>query len=450
MVDRSKHIVVTVHGIRTFGQWQQRLEMLFKDSPEIAFYHFRFGYFSIAAFVFPLTRWLLVSRFRRELRAVVQRHQPLHLDIVGHSFGTHLIAWALRGLRDDEDIRVRTLILSGSVLRADHYWADLIPSRIGRVVNDCGIEDSVLLLSQFVVPLTGMAGRVGFVGMNGPEFVNRYSTFGHSGYFQDADGKPSDDYMRANWVPLLSSDSPARDFDARTSPNAWRGVVMWISNNFEPIKLLVLTLPLLIFSIVIGALYIKAEATNRRLAAVATLAEGMKYKDTLPDAARPLLDTIQHALFSGFERTAILWVDDNPPNNYAEQAEMEKFGLCFARARTTDEAVRILVANPGVFSVVLSDFARDRDPKAGYGLLDEMQAKKIDVPLIYYVARFTQAQVDDAKRRGARAEVNWTIDLLSEVIDILPPEAKAPSDLELVTQWIRGCSGLWLKPTGSP
>ena len=36
---------------------------------------------------------------------------------------------------------------------------------LGRVVNECGWDDSVLLLCQFAALMLGMAGRVGFQGM---------------------------------------------------------------------------------------------------------------------------------------------------------------------------------------------------------------------------------------------------------------------------------------------
>src|SRR5258707_15621234 len=77
-----------------------------------------------------------------------------------------------------------------------------------------------VLASQFFVLFTGMAGRAGFIGMNGPEIKNRYSEFGHSGYFQDNAGTVSDEYMRVNWLPLLTSDAPIREFDSRKAPTA--------------------------------------------------------------------------------------------------------------------------------------------------------------------------------------------------------------------------------------
>lgn len=112
--------------------------------------------------------------------------------------------------------KVHTLILCGSVLRSTFYWADLVPGRVGRVVNDCGERDGELIMSQLCVLMTGMAGRTGFVGMEGEGFANRHSDFGHGGYFHDANGRPDDAYMRQNWLPLLTTDPHTRSTHGAT------------------------------------------------------------------------------------------------------------------------------------------------------------------------------------------------------------------------------------------
>jgi Transposase DDE domain len=96
----GEHLIVTVHGIRTFGQWQERLEGLVqRDSggDEIDFVNYKFGYFSLIAFVVPLFRWLVVRRFRQELIHLCNLKPRTRIDLVGHSFGTHIIAWAIAG-----------------------------------------------------------------------------------------------------------------------------------------------------------------------------------------------------------------------------------------------------------------------------------------------------------------------------------------------------------------
>jgi WD40 repeat protein len=256
----GEHLIVTVHGIRTFGQWQERLEDMTNEvgQEDIDFQNYKFGYFSVLAFVIPLFRWFVVRRFQNELIRLSLSRPRSRIDLIGHSFGTHIIAWAIAGLPKESKIFVHSIILSGSVLRAGFPWRDLLGTRVGRVINDCGAKDAVLLLSQFCVLFTGMAGRTGFSGATSRVFRNRYSLFGHSGYFQDSAGNPIDSYMREHWLPLLTSDGPVREFDFR-KPSRFEGLVQILGNNAEPIKLTLYIAPFTLLSIWIFGMYVDAK-----------------------------------------------------------------------------------------------------------------------------------------------------------------------------------------------
>jgi hypothetical protein len=208
----KKHLVVTVHGIRTYGNWQERLENLLKTASagkiEVRNYHY--GYFSLIAFFLPPVRWLVTRRFRARLLEQCREKKWERIDLVGHGFGTHLIGWGLVGLEPDLRPKINTIILAGSVLKPSFKWYRLFPVWVSRVVNECGAKDSVLVLNRIFVWFTGLglAGRAGFTGIVGSQFRNRYYLFGHSGYFLGKDGKENDDFMRERWVPLLMADDP--------------------------------------------------------------------------------------------------------------------------------------------------------------------------------------------------------------------------------------------------
>ncbi len=241
----SKHLVVTVHGIRTFGAWQERLEAILTDAdPQIEVFHYKYGYFSMLAFVIPFLRWLVTRRFRHELLRFTAKRKWSRIDIVAHSFGTHLVGWGLGGIPAEERPHIHTLILAGSVLKSGFRWDNMLGDTVHRLINDCGSKDKVLLLNQLVVMFSGMAGRVGFKGMIGHDFRNRYFAFGHSGYFQTK-GDSDDTFMRANWQPLLLSDEPIVDFADPLPSTALRGFMTFVFNNAEPIKILLWITPLI-------------------------------------------------------------------------------------------------------------------------------------------------------------------------------------------------------------
>ncbi|WP_369721163.1 WD40 repeat domain-containing protein [Bradyrhizobium sp. LLZ17] len=323
---QSGRLVITVHGIRTFGHWQERLEALVRRSTgNVVFANYKYGYFSVVAFIIPFFRSLVVRKFRADLISMAGRSEWTRIDLVGHSFGTHIIAWAVAGLPPSVKLSIHTVILSGSVLRAGFPWRDLIGNRVGRVVNDCGTRDNILLLSQFFILFTGMAGRTGFSGLTGDVFRNRYSVFGHSGYFQDGKGIASDTYMREHWLPLLLSDDGIPEFDYRDT-SAIEGLITTLANNSEPIKLSFYLIPLIAFTLWISGLYLNAE--RQRLEAerqrdlayaaesriLADLAKQVGHHDPttaaliamegLPDASigrqRPLIPVAERQLYDAY------------------------------------------------------------------------------------------------------------------------------------------------------
>jgi len=266
----SLRLIITVHGIRTFGHWQERLEQMIKRrDPTVEVFNYKYGYFSVAAFVVPFLRWLVTRRFRAALGRVTSRKQWDRIDIVAHSFGTHLVGWGLHGLPSGQRPAVHTVILAGSVLKPGFPWKDLVGEPVHRIVNECGIRDSILLLNQVIVLFTGMAGRDGFSGMTGSNFRNRYFDFGHSEYFQEA-GKQSNRFMEENWLPLLFEEGETPSFPDPREPTAWRGFITFLINNSEPVKLALWVLPLLFLVVYIQNRRVEAEesrwAAQQRLA----------------------------------------------------------------------------------------------------------------------------------------------------------------------------------------
>ncbi len=93
MIEKD-HLVITVHGIRTFGQWQEKLETLVESSNtgKINFVKIDYGYFSVIAFFLPFVRWFATKRIKRLLFGAITEQPWRRVDIVAHSFGTHLVA----------------------------------------------------------------------------------------------------------------------------------------------------------------------------------------------------------------------------------------------------------------------------------------------------------------------------------------------------------------------
>ena len=141
--------------------------------------------------------------------------------------------WPLQRCRHlPEGRKIHTVIFAGSVLPPSFPWYRYLQSgAVGRVVNECGWDDSVLVLCQSTALLMGMAGRIGFHGMVGDRFINRYYRWGHGGYFDSQQR-----FMREEWVPLLTHDGPVPPHDERPRLTAVGGVRLFLLNNMHFIK----------------------------------------------------------------------------------------------------------------------------------------------------------------------------------------------------------------------
>lgn len=235
----ARHVVITVHGIRTFGQWQERFRALIRSKdPAIEILNYNFGRFSLIAFFIPFLRWLVTREFRKALMQVARANSEndTRIDLVGHSFGTHLIGWALLGIPEEKRPRVHTVILAGSVLKAGFPWGRLLDQGfVKRVVNECGTKDLILILNQVFILFTGVAGILGFKGMIGERLRNNWYRFGHSGYFSTGN-LDEDQFMRERWVPLIVSEEVPEHIDKRPTSEVYN-LWVFILQNLELIKL---------------------------------------------------------------------------------------------------------------------------------------------------------------------------------------------------------------------
>jgi WD40 repeat protein len=286
-------ILITVHGIRTFGQWQDRLKNLVRvENPDIIVETYGYGYFNALAFFIPFFRWLAVRAFQRRLRDLLKQQADAQVSIVAHSFGTHIVAWGLRGLRADEMPHVRTLILSGSVLKSNFNWSSLFQTdRVQRVVNDCGLNDGILLLSQLFVPFNGMAGRFGFYGFTDDRLLNRYFRGGHSHYFQPT-GPDPDAFMRRWWLPLLAHDEPVEHYDDRESPGPLQGLKYALMGVADPLKLAVYG-GVISAAIYWGVVLPEQSLRLEQARAIARDASKLLASGNVQDASRKALDVLE-------------------------------------------------------------------------------------------------------------------------------------------------------------
>jgi CheY-like chemotaxis protein len=95
----------------------------------------------------------------------------------------------------------------------------------------------------------------------------------------------------------------------------------------------------------------------------------------------------------------ILWVDDHPSNNYYEREALEKMGIEFGIARSTDEALGKLAVSR--FDMIISDMGRPPDSRAGYTLLDKLRGAGNNIPFVIYAGSRTPEHQRESLEHGA-------------------------------------------------
>ncbi|WP_039786296.1 WD40 repeat domain-containing protein [Herbaspirillum huttiense] len=239
----TRHIVIAVHGIRTFADWYGRLrDLLLEQNPKIEIEKLHFGYFSFFLLIFPWFRRLAAERFAGLLIDRLRELDGHKVDIVAHSFGTFIVATALERIKREAVTSpntpiIKNLILSGSVLKHSFAWREFCPRFVGRIINDCGTHDIALLFSMFFLVGLGYGGRRGFDGIENLQFFNRFFEFGHSGFFKK-NGKPYDQFMIENWLPIFLRNQVPEVVDPRNvSRKAWW--YAWLETWADPLKMAV-------------------------------------------------------------------------------------------------------------------------------------------------------------------------------------------------------------------
>jgi len=207
--------LVTVHGIRTTGKWQQLLtERVAQYSKSCRTVELKYGFFDVVSFLIPWFRQRAVVRMASQLRKELTQAAGTDVYLIAHSFGTLIASAALT-----QDVKasliqpeLKMVVFAGSPLKHDTN-IDHIISSAAVTINDCGISDSVLVLARLLVLGLGDAGRVGFSQPNTERFFNRYFSGRHSLYFKKT--KSGKYFFEKHWLGPVVLDHPPRRVDLR-------------------------------------------------------------------------------------------------------------------------------------------------------------------------------------------------------------------------------------------
>ncbi|MDE1210298.1 response regulator [Vibrio aestuarianus] len=241
-------VILTMHGIRTFGEWQKRLNTLVDESMtkrNVEPLEFKYANIDPITFASLSHRKKVVEKLTRDLKTWLKENRAREIICVAHSFGTYTLIKSLES-QDRQDLaNISTIILAGSVLSEDYDFSVLNSKSNIKIYNECAIGDGPLLLSKAFISGTGMAGKVGFRGMI-PNVTNRFYSGGHGVFFDK-----NNQFMSKNWLPLMISD--VTNFTNNESPqfNVMQEILTNIARLLSNLKgyYLLLLIGLIIFMV---------------------------------------------------------------------------------------------------------------------------------------------------------------------------------------------------------
>lgn len=211
--NEKDRLLISVHGIRTYGQWQAKIsEEIKKSSRSFESIEIKYGRFDLFCFSIPYLRNRVVLRQSKKIVNNISKFKGREIHVIGHSFGTLIIAEAFKTLGRDHPIK--TVILCGSPMKHNDN-IDHIVEAADLTINECGTLDLVLVAARLLLLGLGDAGRVGFSRENSTKFQNRYYSGGHSLYFNRF-GKEQLFYERY-WIPRIALGNEMKRLDFRRS-----------------------------------------------------------------------------------------------------------------------------------------------------------------------------------------------------------------------------------------
>jgi hypothetical protein len=279
--------VITVHGMNTPGGWQQdfswRMAKLYGYAVPVAIY--KYGNIKLSPLI-PYRqerhRDRLLSRLHELRDEMVSEGYAERPDVITHSFGTWLFIHALLADKAKHPINVGRVILTGSIVRPDFAWQELIDNqRIEAVMCHYGGKDVPVRLAQYFIPNSGPSGRYGFNDQ--ARVIHKFeSDFKHSDYFTDTSLRA---VMEEKWEPFLTYPLEALS-DWRDVPNAL-ATQPWSASRWQPVtRTLKVVLLITLFA---AAVFLAASA----IVGVPDVAGWLS--DFARDWVRPLF----HRLFGG-------------------------------------------------------------------------------------------------------------------------------------------------------
>jgi serine/threonine-protein kinase len=195
-----KKTIFSIHGIRTRGEWQKRLNDIL--SGKYKTHTFDYGFFAATKLLIKPFRENAIDWFYDEYSSAINENDSNVVitdfkkrpTIIAHSFGSYIV---IMSMLKYEEIKFDKIILCGSILPCDFDWSEIFRrDQVSLVRNEFGKKDFWANVVGFFVSDAGRSGRNGFDYYSNIIEQQQFSYFKHSDYF-------SKEHIKSYWLKTI-------------------------------------------------------------------------------------------------------------------------------------------------------------------------------------------------------------------------------------------------------
>lgn len=219
----QKMVIVSIHGIRTHGVWQESLAQKIRSKSSAEVITIGYDYFDLLRFILPFTRQKPVAKITREIRTILALHPNSRVSIVAHSFGTYILS---KILENEPDIKLNRIHLCGSIISTYFRWDKVKPQINGTILNDVGSKDVWPVMAR---SLSWGYGHSGTFGFKTTHVTDRFFDYGHSDFLTNK-------HFNKFLIPFILDGEirKSRWTEQRPNPPIWMSFI-----SFVPLKSIV-------------------------------------------------------------------------------------------------------------------------------------------------------------------------------------------------------------------
>lgn len=202
-------VVALIHGIRTAAGWQELAREALAVNGKVVVSPIGYGYLDVIRFLGPW-RKKAIAKVEHELRDIQRLYKDSDLVVMAHSFGTYIVS---NILKDSPDIRIKRLLLCGSIIPPAYRW-DSLPHEFTNqtCINEVGTRDIWPVFARVASFGYGASGSFGF---KTSRVWDRFFDYRHSDFFTDV-------HFKTFWKPfILEGHVVASPWDAKRPTPSW-------------------------------------------------------------------------------------------------------------------------------------------------------------------------------------------------------------------------------------